>query len=80
MIPKDPFSFNPPDNEMVKGTGYVNAGFSGHENLLTKISLLGNLFFYGRPLFHWVKVTPAVHDDLGDQRLRIESNDYFLSA
>jgi hypothetical protein len=33
----------------MKDTGHVNAGFSGHENLLSEITLLGNLYFYGRP-------------------------------
>jgi hypothetical protein len=36
---------------MMKGAGHVNAGFPAHANFLSKLTSLGNLYFYGRPLF-----------------------------
>jgi hypothetical protein len=50
IIPKDLPSFDPPDHEMVKGAGHVNASFSGHKNALSEFNLFGKLYFYGRPL------------------------------
>ena len=64
IIPKDPFSFNPPDHEMMKGAGHVYAGFSGHENLLSKINPFSKLYFYGHPLFRVeIKSTSTFTED-----------------
>jgi len=60
-------SFHPPklrinlrDNEMMKGAGHVNAGFPEHAHFLSKVTSLGTLYFYGRPLSLEEDINPGV--------------------